>query len=138
MSKSIATPVPAKTVRTAFRDGTLDATKVTDAKGNPVNTASLFGASGDSTKVRGRIHPAFIAYFNENVKGASYAEKSVAEKKTVEVPLNSPKTGRPIKPVTMTLAEVRALSGTTGKKGRVSSADLAAAGLAYQKANAKA
>lgn len=136
-SKNALAPVSAKFVRAAFRDGTLDASKVVDAKGNAVNTASLFGASGDSTKVRGRIHPAFVAAFNESGLG-TYAEKSVAEKNMVTVPLNSPKTGRPIKPVSLPIGEVRVLAGIVGKKGRISSADLANAGRAYQKANAKA
>jgi len=138
MSKSIATPVSAKTVRTAFRDGTLDASKVLDGKGNAVNTASLFGADGTSTKVRGRIHPAFVAYFNDNAKGQTYAEKSVAEKTMVTLPLVSLKTGKPVKPVQVPIAEARALSGTTGKKGRLSSADLVTAATAYQTARAKA
>lgn len=131
-SKNALAPVSAKQVRATFRDGTLDASKVVDAKGNAVNTASLFGADGTSTKVRGRIHPAFVAAYNASGLG-TYAEKSIAEQNMVTLPLVSAKTGRPIKPVEVPIAQARALSGTTGKKGRLSSADLVAAAAAYQK-----
>lgn len=135
MSKNLATPVTAKTIRTAFQSGALDPAKVVNAKGEPVNTGCLF--SGPQGRGRGRLNPAFVQAFLDANPGTTYAEK-VAEVKTVTVPLTSPKTGRPIKPVTLPMAEVRSLAGKAGKVGRLSSADLIAAGQAYQKAHAKA
>lgn len=131
MSKSALKPVSAKVIRTAFRDGTLDASKVVDANGKPVNPVSIFGTDGDVSRCRGRLNPAFAEFYVANVKGTSYSEK-VAEVSTIEVPLNSPKTGRPIKPVTLPVSEVRALAGISGKAGRISKADLAKAGEAWQ------
>lgn len=131
MSKSTKSPVSAKVIREAFRNGTLDVAKVVDGKGDAVNPVSVLGANGDATRCRGRLNPAFAAYFVENTPGTSYAEK-VAEVSTIEVPLNSPKTGRPIKPVTLPVSEVRALAGISGKAGRISKADLAKAGEAFQ------
>lgn len=125
-----ATPVPAKRVRAAFAEGLFTAPD----KALP----SLIGKNGDG-KVRGRLHPEAVAAFNEQVKGEVYAgEKSKVEQKTVEVPMFSPKTGRPVKPVVKTLAEVRAAAGISGKKGRISASDLHRAALAFGSGEPKA
>jgi hypothetical protein len=130
MSKrTVSTPVTAKTIRQAFQSGALDPAKVVNAKGDAVNPACLF--SGPQGKGRGRLNPAFVAAFLDANPGTTYAEK-VAEVKMVEVPLTSPKTGRPIKPVSLPISEVRTLAGVAGKKGRLSQADLTAAAKAYQ------
>lgn len=134
MGKSVKKyPVTAAQIRAAFRDGSLDASKVVDAKGNPVNAACL--TSGPQGTGRGRINPALVQTFLDANPGATYNQKaSNAQPKTVEVPRVSPKTGRPVKPTTLPISEVRALAGVSGKKGRLSSADLdkAAAALTEQ------
>jgi hypothetical protein len=132
MSKSTRTPVSAKTIRTAFQTGALDAAKVVDAKGKPVTPLSVLGRDGDASRVRGRVNPAFVTAFLEANPGSTYAEKSQAESPMVEVPLVSPKTGRPVKPVTLPRAEVRSLAGIEGRRGRIAKSDLAAAGVAFQ------
>ena len=135
MAKSV-TFVSAAVVRDAFRTGALDATKVVDAKGNPVSTASLFGASGDSTKVRGRIHPAFVAAFNAVNKSVQYAEKRVKAEAMVEIPrvsVDSKGRKRALKPVTLPASEVRALAGESGKRGRIGKDTIAKASAALAK-----
>ena len=132
--RSVKTPVSAKTIRTAFRDGTLNVKDVKDANGKPVNPVSIFGPEGDQSRCRGRLNPAFAAFYTEKVKGTTYAEKSGADERTVEVPRVSAKTGRAIKPTVLPIAEVRALAGVSGKKGRLSKADLTAAAEALTKA----
>lgn len=103
---------------------------------------SLLGGSYSKTKgyqagtgvIRGRLNPLAVESFNEQVKGEVYAGEKKGgiggNVKTVEVPMFSAKTGRPVKPVTRTLAEVRTLAGVEGKKGRLSKADLLAAAVA--------
>lgn len=123
-AKTVAT---APVVRAAFKDGLFTAPE-------GVSLASLLGADGKGEKVRGRIHPAFAEAlvkaqprkFVLPVAG----EKAAPVAKTVEVPRFSQKTGRPVKPVTMPVAEVRALAGKPGSKGRLGKADLAAAAKA--------
>lgn len=138
MSKSTRTPVSAKTIRTAFQTGTLDASKVVDGKGKPVTPLSVLGRDGDASRVRGRVNPAFVAAFLAANPTATYAEKSQAESPMVEVPLVSPKTGRSVKPVVLPRAEVRALAGIEGRRGRIGKSDLLAAGAAFQaKRNSK-
>lgn len=129
MAKNALAPVDTKTIRNAFVTGALDASKVVDAKGKPVSTASLLGADGTGTKVRGRLHPAFVAAFEAANPGTVFVEGAEANVKTVEVPRTSAK-GRPMKPATLPIAEVRRLAGIEGKKGRISKADLAKAGAA--------
>lgn len=129
MAKSTLTRVNSKTVRTAFVTGALDASKVIDAKGNPVSTASLFGADGTGEKVRGRLKPEFVQAFLDANPGTEFVEGAQANVKTVEVPRKSAK-GRDLKPAVLPIAEVRALAGVEGKKGRLSRADLARAGQA--------
>lgn len=126
------TLVTASTIREAFRNGTLNVADVKDAKGNPVSPASILGADGTGTKVRGRLNPAFVAHFVANTPGTAYKEK-VAERKTRALTYTvKDKAGRSRKrEVTLTIAEVRALAGVTGKKGRLSQADLDRAGEAY-------
>jgi hypothetical protein len=124
--KSVSRPVDAKTIRTAFHNGTLDASKVVDAKGQPVNTGSLFG--GPQGKGRGRLNPALVQAFLDANPGTTYDQKGAnVQPKTVEVPRVSPKTGRPVKSTILPIAEVRALAGVSGKRGRLSSAHLVAA-----------
>lgn len=134
MSKSIkrTKPVSAATIRQAFRDGTLNVADVKNEKGEAVNPASIFGADGTGQKVRGRLNPAFVAAYLAANPTASYAEKSVAEKRTVMLPLVSAKTGKAIKPVEVTVTEARALAGVPGGKGRLSADTLAKAAAAFQ------
>lgn len=127
MSKSTKSPVAvsAARVREAFRNGEFTAP---DAA-----LPSLVGAK-TSGVVRGRLSPLAVAAFNEQVKGEVYAgeKRGGADlAKTVEVPMFSAKTGRPVKPITRTLDEVRAAAGTTGKKGRISKDDLHRAALVF-------
>lgn len=129
MAKSALTPVDTKTVRMAFATGALDASKVVDAKGKPVSTASLFGADGTGEKVRGRLKPEFIDAFIAANPGTKFVEGPAANVKTVEVPRTGAK-GKALKPATLPIAEVRRLAGIEGKKGRLSKADLAKAGAA--------
>ncbi len=152
MSKSLNGPVSAKVIRAAFQNGDLDPTAVqalkpnpdgpgwegaprTDKDGNPVlaSTACIFGANGDG-KVRGRLNPAFVRVFLDANPDATYAEKSGAEAATVEVPLvKRSKTGARLKrPERLPVAEVRALAGVSGQKGRLSSASLLKAAEAIQ------
>lgn len=132
--RSVKTPVSAKTIRTAFRDGTLNVKDVKDANGKPINPVSVLGADGDASRCRGRLLPAFAAFYTEKFPNTTYAEKSGADERTVEVPRVSAKTGRPVKPTRLPIAEVRALAGVSGKKGRLSKADLLAAAEALTKA----
>lgn len=125
--KSLSIVTPAQ-VRAAFAAGDLNASDVLDAKGNPVNPASLVGANGDG-KVRGRLNPAFARAYEAANPGTEVREKVVTSKE-VEIPMNSAKTGRPIKPRVLPIAEVRALAGVEGKKGRLSTEDKQRAALA--------
>ena len=125
------TLVTAATIREAYRSGALNVADVKDAKGQPVNPASIFGKD-NSGVVRGRLNPAFVAHFVANTPGTDYKEK-VAERKTRTLTYSvKDKAGRSRKrEVTLTIVEVRALAGVTGKKGRLSQADLDRAGQAY-------
>lgn len=135
MSKSKPLVVSTATIRAAFgADGNLNPADVTDAKGNPVSTASLFGADGSGTKVRGRIHPAFVAAYLSANPGHAFGEGANAPaSRTVMLPLTSAKTGRAIKPVEVSVTEAKRLAGVEGKRGRLSSEELVAAAAAYQK-----
>lgn len=131
MAKS-KTLVTAAAIRKAFQSGALNVADVVDAKGNPVNPVSVLGRDGDTSRIRGRVNPAFAAHFVANTPGTEYKEK-VAERKTRDLTYSvKDKAGRSRKrSVTLTIAEVRALAGVTGKKGRLSQADLDRAGEAY-------
>jgi hypothetical protein len=136
MSKrNVATPVSIKTIRTAFQDGTLDATKVVDSKGNPVNANSVLGRDGDVSRVRGRIHPAFVAAYVEANPGSVYAEKSAVEQSTITLPVTkTSKSGATLaRPVEVPLSEFRRLSGQA--MGRPSAAAKATAADAYKAEN---
>jgi len=134
MGKSVKKyPVDAATIRAAFHNGDLDPAKVVDGKGEQVNPACLFG--GPQGRGRGRLNPAFVQAFIDANPGATYDQKGAnAQPKTVSVPRTSPKTGRPVKPTVLPLSEVRALAGVSGKRGRLSSTDLANAAAALDKA----
>ena len=138
--RSVATPVSAKRVRAAFAAG--EFTAPDEALPSLIGGSyTKTGGFVESTSglVRGRLNPAAIEAFNAQVKGEVYAgEKSNVEARTVEVPMFSPKTGRPVKPVTKTLAEVRAAAGVEGKKGRLSQADLHRAAVAFGSGEPKA
>jgi len=123
MSKNALKPVPARVVREFAREGRIT---ITDAALDCV----LGGPQG---RGRGRLNRDLIAAFNaENGEGLVYAgEKSEAEVKTVEVPMFSPKTGRPVKALVKPLSEVREAAGVKGKRGRLSAADLHAAALVF-------
>lgn len=130
MSKNALKPVPARVVREFAREGRVT---LTDAALDCI----LGGPQG---RGRGRLNPDAIAAFNaENGEGLVYAgEKSEAEVKTVTVPMFSPKTGRPVKPLVKPLTEVRKAAGVEGKRGRLSASDLLAAAKAFGSGEPKA
>jgi hypothetical protein len=127
MSKSTTAPVlvSAARIREAFQAGLFTAP---DAA-----LPSLIGSKGDGN-VRGRLNPLAVEAFEAQVKGEQYAGEKQGglgvASKTVEVPMFSPKTGRPVKSRTLTIGEVRTLAGVEGRKGRLSAAHIAAAAKA--------
>lgn len=132
MTKNTITPVFAKNIRVAFREGErgLDATKVVDAKGNAVNPASVLGADGDATRCRGRLNPAFVSAYLAAFPEHDYAEKSVSPSAQVELPITkTSKSGATLKrPEVFAASDVRKMLGhEPGKRGRLSQADLAKA-----------
>ncbi len=123
MSKSTTSPVlvNAARVREAFRAGLFTAP---DAA-----LPSLMGKNGDG-RVRGRLNPLAVEAFNAGVKGEQYAgEKSTVESKSVTLPLTkmSAAGARLKRPESFPLSQVRTLAGVEGKKGRLSSAEVARA-----------
>jgi hypothetical protein len=134
MTKNILTTAA---VRKAYADGTLNPADVKDAKGNPVSTASLFGAKGDGV-VRGRIHPLFAAHAEANLNG-TFAERVSTEKMVTITPKRLNSKGQPVrfKERQVSLSEVRRLAGVEGKKGRLSQADLDKAAEALGEAKSK-
>lgn len=137
MSKTTVTTVAPSAVREAFRSGRLNVSDVLDAKGKPVNPASILGAGGDVSKCRGRVNPAFVAHFEANTPNTIVREKFTAPR-MVTVPMFSKKTGRPVKSIEKPVDEVRKAAGTTGKAGRLSQADLLAAAKAFGSGEPKA
>lgn len=125
--KSNTTVLTSAAVRALFQNGTLDATKVTDAKGNAVPTASLFGKDGTSTKVRGRVHPAFYQAAEAAGHGV-FAEKVKVEKTITISPIKTDVKGRKrtLKAREVPVSKVRALAGASAK-GRLSAAHIAKA-----------
>lgn len=139
MAKSTKTvEVTAARVREAYNEGLFEA---------PVEALpSLIGGSlrkvdgevqhvpSETGNVRGRLNPAAVEAFNAARKGKEvYGGENRADlsSKTIEVPMFSAKTGRPVKPLTKTVAEVRAAAGIEGKAGRISRDDLRRAALAF-------
>lgn len=139
MSKrNVSTPVPAKVIRTWARENeaTVRALTVTKTvKGEtvevPANVASIFGGPQGTGRGRLGVNSPVVQAFLAANPGTTYSEKSEAEVKTVEVPMFSAKTGRPVKPIVRPIAEVRAAAGAQGKVGRLSAADLHRAALAF-------
>lgn len=125
MATATKRPVGADRVREAYRSGRLDPAKVVNGKGDPVSTASLFGSAGDSSKVRGRLAPAFIEHFNAQTKDEVYAEGQKTERTVTVTVERTGKNGRALKPATheVPLSEVRSISGQA--KGKISAASLA-------------
>lgn len=136
MSKSVSSPAASKRspkvksftvaprdIRAAFHNG--DLTVPDEA------LPSMTG--GPQGRGRGRVHKAAVAAFIETNPGAVYAEKTVPAK-TVTLPVTKKsKTGATLKrPVEVSLAEARRLSGTVGQKGRLSNASVEAAARAYE------
>lgn len=138
--RSVATPVSAKRVRAAFVAGEFTAPDeaLPSLLGGTYTKTGGFVQS-ESGLVRGRLNPAAIAAFNEQVSGEVYAgEKVNVEARTIEVPMFSPKTGRPVKSLVKPISEVRAAAGVEGKKGRLSAADLHKAAVAFGSGEPKA
>jgi hypothetical protein len=132
MSKSNTVVASTATIRAWVKEN-MDLTNVTDGDGKEVSTASILGAAGDGSKVRGRIAPFFRdAYLAANPGHVFGEGESAPPARTVALPLVSQKTGRPIKPVTVSVTEAKALAGVEGKRGRLSSDELARAAKAYQ------
>lgn len=125
--KTNAVPATDAEIREAFRNGSY----------KPSNDAflpALAGGSFSKTKgyipsesglVRGRISAAVREDFTAVTKRPTAGEGVKRETRTVEVPRVSAKTGRAIKPAVIPLSQARELSGTVGKKGRLSRDDLA-------------
>lgn len=80
-----------------------------------------------SGKVRGRV-PAGVGTLFTEATGRPYAEKSVAEQKTVTLPLTKPNArgARLKRPESFPIAEVRRLAGAP-ERGRLSSKHIATA-----------
>lgn len=134
MGKSNTIVVSTATIRAWVREN-MDLSKpLTDESGKAVSTASILGADGSGDKVRGRVAPFFRDAFLAANPGHVFGEGDNAPaSRTVDLPLVSAKTGRPIKPVTVPVAEAKSLAGVAGKRGRLSSDELARAAAAYQK-----
>lgn len=129
MSKNIATPVSAKSVRAAFAAG--EFTAPTEALPSLVGgkTVKVDGVlthvPSPSGLVRGRLNPAAVEAFNSQVKGKVYAGEKAkvdGEGATITLPLRKPNAkGAMLKrPESFTNAQVRALAGISGRKGRIS------------------
>lgn len=120
MSKSVSTPVSAKTVRAAFA-----------AKAFEAPAAALPSLVGNGPRgARGRLHPAAREAFEAAHPGFVVAEKTVSDEPTVEiVPVRQDKAGRTrrLKARQVAVSEVRALAGTVGKRGRLGKVEIAAA-----------
>lgn len=130
MGKSKVSIVGAAEVREAYRSGRLDASKVKDAKGNPVNTGCLTG--GPQGRGRGRMNPALVAHFLDNTPGTEYAEKVTTVKTTTLPVTRTNARGAVLKrPVEVPTSEARTLAGKPGSKGRLSQADLEKAAAAF-------
>jgi len=140
MSKNIATPVSAKTVRAAFAAG--EFTAPTEALpsllgGKNVKVDGvLTHVPSPSGLVRGRLNPAAVEAFNAQVKGKVYAgEKTKVEDKTITLDLRKPNAkGAMLKrPEAFPVSQVRALAGISGRKGRISREALARATEAVER-----
>jgi hypothetical protein len=121
------TPATDAQIRAAYRDGTYkpssDAFLPALAGGSYSKTKGY--TPNESGLVRGRISAAVRADFTAVTGQPTAGEGVKADDRTVEVPRVSPKTGRPVKSAVIPLSQARELSGTVGKRGRLSSADLA-------------
>lgn len=137
MSKSV-TLVTVAQVREAFAEGKFTA--------RDESLPSLIGGTYKKSTghvpgtgvIRGRMGPTaredYLAAFPDH----QIVEVQSGAVRTVEVPMFSPKTGRPVKPLTKTVAEVRAAAGAEGRKGRLSQADLRKAAIAFGSGEPKA
>lgn len=127
MSAKNLTPVSAREIRAAYAEGAFTVPEGT-------NLASLVGRNGDGN-VRGRLNPAVVDAFlsSKAGKGRSYAEKSVAEKRMVTLPLTKPnaKGARLKRPEQFPISEVRALAGAP-EKGRLSARHIETAAAAVE------
>lgn len=125
--KSNAVPATDAQIRAAYQDGTYKPT-------NDAFLPALAGGSFSKTKgytpsesglVRGRISAAVREDFTSVTGRATAGEGVKADTRTVEVPMVSAKTGRAIKSRIIPLSQARELSGTVGRKGRLSKDALA-------------
>jgi hypothetical protein len=131
-----AVPATDAEIRAAYNDGsyvpTSDAFLPALAGGTYSKTKGYIPS--ESGLVRGRLSAAVREDFTAQTKRPTRGEFAKGERrpsdKTVEVPMVSAKTGRPIKPRVLPLDEARALAGTEGKKGKMSAADLAKVAVA--------
>lgn len=134
--------VTAAVVREAFRSGALDPKTVKDDKGNVVPAVSIFGADGTGEKVRGRLHPAFIAAYAAAYPGAEYVATAKGQSGKSEpermITLKVFKTDakgrkRPRKDVEVPISEARRLAGVS--RGRFTDKTAEKAAAAYMEAN---
>lgn len=119
MSKSVATPVSAKFIRTAFAEGKFTAPDEA--------LPSLVGSGANGA--RGRLNPLAVEAFLAQVPGHTYAEKTVKPEATVTiVPTRKDKNGRvrSLKAREVSVSEVRRLAGGPAR-GRLSAATIAKA-----------
>lgn len=126
------TPATDAEIRAAFANGewtTDDDSLLPALQGGSYSKTKGYTPS-ESGLVRGRLSQRHRDAFTASTKRPTTGEKVAVDRSQVEVPMFSPKTGRPVKPVVKTRSEVRALSGTEGKQGRISRADLLAAARA--------
>lgn len=116
MSRKVATPVNAKFIRNAAREGKVT---ITDA-------ALACVTGGPQGTGRGRLNRDLIAAFEAENPGFVYAgEKSAKEVKSVTLDLTKPNArgARLKRPEEVPVSEVRTRAGVTGKAGRLSNAD---------------
>jgi hypothetical protein len=126
-SNKSVTPATDAEIRAAFRDGIYKPSS--DALLPALAGGSFSKKEGykpsESGLVRGRLGAAAREDFTA-VTGRPAAGEGVkmVSTKTVEIPMVSQKTGRPIKPRVILLSEAKALAGVPDKKGRLSAAEV--------------
>jgi len=89
-------------------------------------TKALTEAGAKFPGKRGRLHPTTVAVFHKSNRGKRYVTGNPAPERTVtvQVPALTPSGRATTRKVTVTMAEARDLTGSTGKRGRIREADL--------------
>lgn len=139
-SKASATPATDREIRATFAAGewtTDDESLLPALQGGSYSKTKGYTPS-ESGLVRGRLSDRHREAFTAATGRPTYGEKVRVDLRTVEVPMFSAKTGRPVKPVVKTVTEVRAAAGIEGKAGRISQADMLKAAVAFGSGQPKA